>query len=102
MRDLTSHAAALRRLTRTDGAPRVRHRADALLPLAHGRSGEDAAHARGCCTQRSRVWVVASWPQGGQDWPIGHDPAALPCWMTARGRYWRRLWRARRWPMATP
>ena len=80
MRDLTSHAAALRRLTRTDGDPRVRHRADALLPLAHGRSGEDAAHARGCCTQRSRVWrgrFLAAGRPGLADRPRSGRPARL-------------------------
>ena len=35
MHDLTGHAAELRCLTRTDPDPRVRHRADALLVLAH-------------------------------------------------------------------
>jgi len=56
MLDLTPHADALRRLTRTDPDPRVRHRADALLVLAHGRSVEAAAQAMGCCTKRIRVW----------------------------------------------
>src|SRR5215203_595641 len=56
MLELTSHTTELRRLTRTDRDPRVRHRADALLLLAHGRSVEDAAHAMGCCPKRIRVW----------------------------------------------
>jgi transposase len=56
MLDLSGHAEELRRLTRTDPDPRVRHRADALLLLAQGRSVEEAAHDIGCCTKRIRVW----------------------------------------------
>jgi transposase len=56
MLELTGHAAELHRLTRTDPDPRVRHRADALLLLAHGRSVAEAAHDMGCCTKRIRVW----------------------------------------------
>lgn len=56
MLDLTGHAETLRQLTRTDPDPRVRHRADALLVLARGRTVEEAAHALGCCTKRIRVW----------------------------------------------
>src|SRR4051812_38843111 len=55
MLDLTGHAETLRRLTRTDHDPRVRHRADALLALARGRSVEETAQAMGCCTKRIRV-----------------------------------------------
>jgi transposase len=80
MLELTSHAAELRRVTRTDGDPRVRHRADALLQLAHGRSVEDAAHAMGCCTKRSRVWrrrFLAEGRTGLADRPRSGRPALL-------------------------
>lgn len=56
MLELTGHAAELRRLTRTDPDPRVRHRADALLLLACGRRLEEAVQAIGCCAKRLRVW----------------------------------------------
>jgi transposase len=56
MHDLSAHAAELRHLTRTDPDPRLRHRADALLLLAHGRSVEETAQSLGCCTKRIRVW----------------------------------------------
>lgn len=56
MLDLSGHVAQLRHVTRTDPDPRVRHRADALLLLAHGRSVEETAHDMGCCTKRMRVW----------------------------------------------
>jgi transposase len=56
MLDLTGHAETLRGLTRTDSDPRVRHRADALLALARGRSVEETAQAMGCCPKRIRVW----------------------------------------------
>jgi transposase len=56
MLDLTGHVETLRRLTRTDPDPRVRHRADALLLVARGRRVEEAAQAIGCCTKRLRVW----------------------------------------------
>jgi transposase len=80
MLELTSHAAELRRLTRTDCDPRVRHRADALLQLAHGRSVEDAAHAMGCCTKRIRVWrrrFLAEGRTGLADRPRSGRPALL-------------------------
>lgn len=56
MLELRGHIAELRRLTRSDPDPRVRHRADALLLVAHGRSVEEAAHDLGCCTKRIRAW----------------------------------------------
>jgi transposase len=56
MLDLSPYTAELRHLTRTDPDPRVRHRADALLLLAHGRSVEETARSIGCCTKRIRVW----------------------------------------------
>jgi hypothetical protein len=43
-------------LPRTDPDPRVRHRADAPLALAHGRTVEETAQAMGCCSKRIRVW----------------------------------------------
>ncbi len=80
MVDLTEHAAALRRLTRTDPDPRVRHRTDALLLLAHGRSVEEAAQAIGCCAKRIRVWrrrFLAYGRQGLTDRPRPGRPPAL-------------------------
>jgi transposase len=56
MLNLMGHDVELRRLTRTDPDPRVRHRADALLLVAHGQSVDEAAHAMGCCAKRIRVW----------------------------------------------
>ena len=56
MLDLTGHVETLRRLTRTDPDPRVRHRADALLSLARGWTVEETGQALGCCTKRIRVW----------------------------------------------
>jgi len=64
MLELTSHTTELRRLTRTDRDPRVRHRADALLVLAHTRTAEEAAHDIGCCTKRLRVWRRRSLAEG--------------------------------------
>jgi transposase len=58
----------------------VRHRADALLQLAHGRSVEDAAHAMGCCTKRIRVWrrrFLAEGRTGLADRPRSGRPALL-------------------------
>lgn len=80
MLDLTAHVDELRRLTRTDRDPRVRHRADALLLLAHGRSVEEAAHDSGCCTKRLRVWRVrflAEGRTGLADRPRPGRPPAL-------------------------
>lgn len=56
MLNLRGHDVELRRLTRTDPDPRVRHRADALLLVAHGQSIDEAAHAMGCCAKRIGVW----------------------------------------------
>jgi transposase len=56
MLDLSGHVAELQRLTRTDPDPRVCHRADALLVLAHGRRVDEAAHDIDCRTRRIRVW----------------------------------------------
>jgi transposase len=58
----------------------VRHRADTLLQLAHGRSVEDAAHAMGCCTKRIRVWrrrFLAEGRTGLADRPRSGRPALL-------------------------
>lgn len=80
MLELTSHATELRRLTRTDRDPRVRHRADALLLLTHGWSVEDAAHAMRCCTKRIRVWrrrFLAEGRTGLADRPRSGRPALL-------------------------
>ena len=80
MLDLTGHGAELRRLTRSDADPRVRHRADALLLLAHGRSVDEAAHDMGCCAKRIRVWrrrFLAEGRQGaGGSAPPGTPPEA--------------------------
>jgi transposase len=80
MLEWTSHTTELRRLTRTDRDPRVRHRADALLLLAHGRSVEDAAHAMGCCPKRIRVWrrrFLAEGRTGLADRPRSGRPSLL-------------------------
>jgi transposase len=54
--DLTPHLATLRRLTRTDADPRVRHRADGLLLVASGRSLTEAAALFGCARNSLRCW----------------------------------------------
>jgi transposase len=80
MLELTGHVAELRRLTRTDPDPRVRHRADALLLLAHGRSVDQAASDMGCCTKRIRVWrrrFLAEGRQGLADRPRHGRPPKL-------------------------
>jgi transposase len=80
MLDLTRYAEELRRLTRTDPDPRVRHRADALLVVAHGRTVEEAARQMGCCTKRIRVWrrrFLAEGRIGLADRPRGGRPPVL-------------------------
>ena len=80
MLDLTEQAVALRRLTRTDSDPRVRHRADALLLLARGQSVEEAARASGCCAKRIRVWrrrFLAEGRAGLADRPRSGRPPSL-------------------------
>lgn len=80
MYELTAHAEALRHLTRTDPDPRVRHRADALLLLAHGQRLEDAAQSMGCCAKRIRVWrrrFLAEGRAGLADRPRSGRPALL-------------------------
>ena len=80
MLDLTGHQAELGRLTRSDPDPRVRHRADALLLLVHGRSVDEAAHDMGCCTKRIRVWrrrFLAEGRQGLADRPRQGRPPKL-------------------------
>jgi transposase len=76
MLDLTGQVAELHRLTRTDPDPRVRHRADALLLLAHGRSVDEAAHDMGCCTKRIRRFL-AEGRQGLADRPRQGRPLKL-------------------------
>jgi transposase len=80
MHDLTGHAAELRCLTRTDPDPRVRHRADALLVLAHGRTVEETARVLGCCPKRIRVWrrrFLAEGRTGLADRPRSGRPPQL-------------------------
>lgn len=80
MLELTAHIDALRQLTRTDPDPRVRHRADALLVVAHGSSVEEAAQRLGCCTKRIRVWrrrFLAEGRQGLADRPRRGRPPKL-------------------------
>jgi transposase len=55
--DLTPHRSLLRHLTRTDPDPGVRHRADALLLVAHGRSFSQAASQLGACPKSLRRWA---------------------------------------------
>jgi transposase len=80
MLELTAHLEELRHLTRRDPDPRVRHRADALLLLAHGRSVDQAAHDVGCCTKRIRVWrrrFLSEGRQGLADRPRRGRPPKL-------------------------
>lgn len=86
MLDLAGHAAELRRLTRTDPDPRARHRADALLLLASGRSMEEVSQGMGRCTKRIRVWrrrVLAEGRPGLADRPRTGRPPALDAAATA-------------------
>jgi transposase InsO family protein len=90
MRDLRAHAAELRRLTRTDPDPRVRHRADALRRLAHGRSVEEAAPDSGCCPKRIRVWrrrFLAEGRSGLADRPRSGRPALQDRILELRGEH---------------
>ena len=100
MLNLSGQGAELHRLTRTDPDPRVRHRADALLVLAHGRSVDEAAHDMGCCTKRIRVWrrrFLAEGRQGLADRPGMDAPRS---WMPGPRRNWRAPWPPPRWTMA--
>jgi transposase len=54
--DMAPHRATLRRLTRTDPDPRVRHRADALLLVASGLSLTEAAARIGCARNSIHTW----------------------------------------------
>lgn len=54
--DLAPHHDMLRRLTRTDPDPRVRHRADGLLLVAGGLSLTGAACRIGCSRNSLRAW----------------------------------------------
>lgn len=80
MLDLAGHAAERRRVTRTDPDPRVRHRADALLLLAGGRSMEEVAQGMGRGAKRIRVWrrrFLAEGRTGLADRPRTGRPPAL-------------------------
>ncbi len=57
MSDLALHRATLRRLSRTDPDPRVRHRADGLLLVAGGLSLTQAADVFGCARTSLRRWT---------------------------------------------
>lgn len=77
---LAPHRATLRHLTRTDPDPRVRHRADALLLVANGRSFNQAAAQLGACPKRLRRWserVLAEGPSGLADRPRRGRPPKL-------------------------
>src|SRR5665811_2509634 len=54
--DLSPHHDTLRRLTRTDPDPRVRHRADGLLLIAGGMSLTTAAQCIGCARNSLHTW----------------------------------------------
>jgi len=54
--DLAPHHETLRRLTRTDPDPRVRHRADGLLLVAGGMTLTMAAQVFGCARNSLRTW----------------------------------------------
>lgn len=54
--DLAPHYGTLRRLTRTDPDPRVRHRADGLLLVAGGLSLTEAARRLGCSRNSLCTW----------------------------------------------
>ncbi|MGH2534251.1 MAG: helix-turn-helix domain-containing protein [Thermomicrobiales bacterium] len=56
MIDLTPYRTALRRLTRTDPDPRVRHRADALMLVADGQTLSAAARTVQTSAGRLRAW----------------------------------------------
>ncbi|HKO34813.1 MAG TPA: helix-turn-helix domain-containing protein [Candidatus Limnocylindria bacterium] len=86
MHELQGHVAELHRLTRTDPDPRVRHRADALLVVAHGSRVDAAAHAIGCCPKRLRVWrqrFLAEGRAGLADRPRSGRPTRLDTAATA-------------------
>jgi hypothetical protein len=99
MSPLAPSAADLRRLTRTDPDPHVRHRDDALVLLAHGRTVTESAHDAGCSDKRIRAWRVRYLTEGRvglADRPrpgVGH-----PSWEPRRGRCWRPPWGSGRSP----
>ncbi len=69
--DLAPHQQTLRQLTRTDPDPRVRHRADGLLLVAHGLSLSQAARVFGCARNSLRAWgqrFLADGRDGLADW----------------------------------
>lgn len=55
--ELAPHRTTLRRLTRTDADPRVRHRADGVLLIAGGMSVTQAANLFGCARNSLRNWA---------------------------------------------
>ena len=80
MVELNGQVAELHHLTRTDPDPRVRHRADALLLVAHGHRVDEAAHAMSCCPKRIRVWrqrFLAEGRAGLVDRPRSGRPVLL-------------------------
>ena len=66
MDPLKEQAALLRRLAKTDGDPRVRHRADAVLLVAEGMPVVGAARLRGAAPYRLRVWRDRFLARGGE------------------------------------
>lgn len=62
--DLAPHVATLRRLSRTDPDPRVRHRADGLLLVAGGLSLTRAAGLFGCARNSLRAWAARFLAEG--------------------------------------
>lgn len=79
--DLTPHRDELRRLSRTDSDPRVRHRADGLLLLAGGLSGGATARRLGCAPNSRRRWgnrYLAEGREGLADQARRGRPAKLP------------------------
>ena len=90
MPELHGHVAELHRLTRTDPDPRVRHRADALLLMAHGHGVDETAQAMAAARSGFASGASASWPKAERDWPIAHGLVAPRCWMGQRPRCWSR------------
>jgi hypothetical protein len=84
--DLTPHRLTLRHVTRTDPDPHVRHRADALLLIASGRSLSQAATRLGACATSLRHEPA---PRACAT-SLRHEPApmgrALSCRRTRRPR----------------
>jgi transposase len=80
MEGLGEQLALLRRLIKTDGDPRVRHRADALLLVAEGMPVVRAARLLGTSPYRVRVWrdrFLARGREGLADQPRPGRPPKL-------------------------